>query len=487
MALRLGRRTHISWLIAWFCGGLLIGIAVSYWIHPALFERSEYLAVSFVLIFVTIVKRYQAFILLVVIAGIFIGLWRGTSEQTALDEFAPSYNKQVSLQGKVSEDASYGPRGDERLTLKDIKLNGQNMHGRIWISTDPTLDIKRSDVIQVKGKLRRGFGSLAASMFEARILAIERHQPGDIGLKIRDRFAAAIRLAIPEPQASLAAGYLIGQRSTLPEDLDNQLKIVGLTHAVVASGYNLTILVIFARRLFVGTSKYLATLSALLMIGGFVMISGLSPSMSRAALVSVLALTAWYYGLKMHPLVLLPFAAATTALFNPAYLWGDIGWYLSFAAFTGVLMLSPLIQSYLWSNKKKPSALRQVFFDTMSAQLATMPIMIYAFGHYSAYALLANLLVLPLIPLTMLLIFVGGIGGLLVPHVAHLVGWPATMVLNYMTSVVSWVANLPGAQGNLTFTGMSLATSYLLIVLATAFLWRKTNYNFRTENFLEQR
>ena len=487
MAVRLTRRIHVSWLIAWFSGGILGGVAGSYWIHSTLLTNSTFLAVSFILLLVTVIKRYAEFILLAILAGVLIGLWRGASEQVAFGQYTAFYNRQVSLQGTVSEDASYGPRGDERLTLKNIKIDAQELHGKIWISTSSAADIKRSDIIQVKGKLRQGFGSLSASMFEAKITSVQRPQPGDIGLRIRDRFAAAIRLAIPDPQSSLASGYLVGQRSALPEDLDNQLKITGLTHAVVASGYNLTILVIFARRLFLGISKYLATLSTLLMIGGFVMISGLSPSMSRAALVSILALATWYYGLRIHPLVLLPFAAAITVLFNPGYLWGDIGWYLSFAAFGGVLMLSPLIQSYLWPKKKKSNAMQQIFFDTMSAQLATMPIMIYAFGHYSAYALLANLLVLPVIPLTMLMTFVAGLGGLTLPHLAHLLGWPATVILNYMTSVVSWIANLPGAQGSLTFSGLSLAGSYLLIGLAVAFLWRKTHYNFRNMNFLEQR
>ena len=151
-----------------------------------------------------------------------------------------------------------------------------------------------------------------------------------------------MREVVKEPQASLGIGFLTGQRSTLPDSLDEQLRIVGLTHIVVASGYNLTILVRFARRLFVRYSKYWATVSASVMICGFVLVTGFSPSMSRAALVTGLSLAAWYYGRKIHPLVLLLFAAAITVLINPSFLWGDIGWALSFTAFAGVMLLAPL-------------------------------------------------------------------------------------------------------------------------------------------------
>lgn len=457
------------------------GIAAAYWLSSPLLTSYLWIIPAAALVLITLVKRSVATVALALAAGLLLGLWRGGGEQVALAQYHQFYGHNVNLQGVVSEDTTIGPRGDQRLLLKNIRLDGQPLHGKVWVSTAVQAKIKRSDIVTVNSDLDQGFGNLPASMFEARIINIERPNPGDIGLRLRDWFAGGIRRAIPEPQASLGTGYLVGQRSALPQDLDNQLKITGLTHAVVASGYNLTILVVFARRLFLKKSKYLAALSAVGMIVGFMLISGLSPSMSRAGLVSGLSLAAWYYGLRLHPLVLLPLAAAITALLNPAYLWGDIGWCLSFAAFTGMIMLSPLIQRGIWKGKRPPGKLRQIFFDTMSAQLATMPIMIYAFGHYSVYALLANLLVLPLIPFAMLLIFGAGAGALIAPGLAYIFGWPATELLTYMTSVVSWIANLPGAQGNLSFTVLPLAISYLALITVAGILWRKTRFNFRAE------
>lgn len=204
-----------------------------------------------------------------------------------------------------------------------------------------------------------GFGNFSSAVYRAKLLNVQRPEPGDVARQVRDWFADTVRRAIPDPQAALGIGYLVGQRRALPPELDEALQIAGLTHVVVASGYNLTILVRLARRLFVRVSKYLAAFAASGMIGSFVLITGASPSMSRAGLVAGLSLLAWYYGRKFHPLVLLPFAAAVTVLIDPSFAWGDLGWQLSFTAFAGVMIIAPLGQAYFFGDKK-PGTIRQI-------------------------------------------------------------------------------------------------------------------------------
>lgn len=473
-----GRRVHVSWFVAWGCGGLLVGTALAGALRVGSVDGA-WLAVAAALFLFALMKRRVALVVFALACGMVFGLWRGSLEQKALQSYVPFYGKMVRLRGKVSDDTSYGPSGDQRVRLKNIMVDGRGLHGQVWISLAGSgADIKRSDIVTVSGKLGTGFGNLPASMFFAQLVQDERPRPGDVALRVRDWFSAAVRRAIPEPQASLGVGYLVGQRSTLPAALDNELKVVGLTHAVVASGYNLTILVELARRCFRKTSKYLATVAAAGMAGGFMLITGFSPSMTRAGLVTGLSLAAWYYGRAIHPLVLLPVAAAITTLFNPAYVWGDLGWALSFASFAGVILLAPLVHHFFWGGAPAGSV-RQVLVDTASAQLATLPIMIFAFGHYSPYALVANALVLPLVPLTMLLTFFAGAGSLVAPTLAHVFGFPATVVLRYMTEVVDRIANFLGAQGDLKLTVPTFVLSYLALTAFITFLWFKTNHRFR--------
>jgi competence protein ComEC len=478
----LKKRIHVSWFIAWISLGFLVGVALSIFSWSSTFTDSAWLVISLAIFIIALIKRITALLVLALLAGLVFGLWRGSIERQALVNYEPYFGKTVSLNGKVSEDPSYGPHGDQRMRVSQVKINNKDLPEEAWVSSNMKLEIKRGDLVKFEGKLNKGFGNIPASMFQAKLTRIERRYPGDIGRRMRDKFADAIRIAIPEPQASLGVGYLVGQRSALPENLDNQIKVVGLTHAVVASGYNLTILVAFAAGVFAKKSKYLAALASGLMITGFILITGFSPSMSRAGLVAGLGLIAWYYGRKIHPFIILPFAASITVLLHPAYIWGDIGWYLSFTAFVGVLILAPLLHDYFWGLSKKPHKIRQLFVETTAAQLATAPIILFIFHQYSPYALLANLLVLPLVPLAMLFTFIAGLAGIIVPTFAVWVAMPANAALSYSTHAISYVASLPNAKKEFIISGNIMVASYVLLVLLVIFMKYKTKHNFRQDN-----
>lgn len=475
---RQGRRIHVSWQIAGLCFGVVGGIALAAFITIPFFASIFWLTGCLILAALSFSKSTVTFLILAVFAGTGIGLWRGTGEQLSFQHYQPLYGKTVTLQGRVSEDVGHGDKDDTRMQLVDVRIANQKLQGKVWISTTTQQAVKRSDIVVLQGKLKEGFGNMPASMSNARLVTVQQTNRADYALQVRDWFAAGIRQAIPEPQASLGSGFLTGQHSDLPGDLDDQLRIVGLTHAVVASGSNLTILVGFMRRSLLRVSKYTATLAGALMTAGFVLVAGMSPSMTRAGLVTGLSLAAWYYGRRIHPLVLLPLAGGITTLYNPSYVWGDLGWYLSFGAFIGVLIVSPLIQHYFWGRDYKPNILMETFIGTTAAQLTTMPIILFSFGTISSYALLANMLVVPLIPLAMLLTFAGGIAGVTVPAIAGIIGWPASVVMQYMTTVIDWAANLPGSQGKVSFGLVALLASYAGMLATVIYMKRSTNHIF---------
>ena len=169
--------------------------------------------------------------------------------------------------------------------------------------------------------------------------------------KLRRYFAAGMQTALPEPAASLGLGLLIGQRSTLPADILLAMTTVGLVHIVAVSGYNVTILARAVQRTKIARSKFQQLFLALTLILMFIIITGFSASVVRAAIVSSLSLWAWYFGRSIKPMLLILFVAALTALINPIYVWSDIGWYLSFLAFFGVLIVAPLLGQRLLGKK----------------------------------------------------------------------------------------------------------------------------------------
>lgn len=478
----LKRRMHVSWLIASFSTGIVVGVISAQ--YSTFFAHVPWVIFAVLIAGIGFWRGRIYSVALLVLAGCIFGLWRGGLVQVDLMPYKSLAGYIVEVQGKVAEDPELDEKNATIVRLDVQAINGYALGGKVWVSTHAKNEIKRGDSVTLRGKLEAGFGSFAGSMYRAEIVKAERPVPGDVAGRVRDWFADKIRVVIPEPEASLGIGYLLGQRRALPPELDEALQIVGLTHIVVASGYNLTILVRFARRLFVKISKYLAAFTAGSMIVAFVLITGFSPSMSRAGLVAGLSLLAWYYGRKFHPLVLLSFTAAITLLINPSFGWNDLGWQLSFLAFAGVMILAPLLQAYFFGDKK-PGAIRQILGETISAQIATFPILVLAFGTFSNVAIVANLLVLPFVPLAMLLVFLCGIFAILSPWLAGLIAYPTQWLLGYMTSAAQYLSELSWAQTSLTINGWVVAAMYGMLVAVCFYLWRKTKYNFRQTSIVE--
>lgn len=464
--------------------GVVVGCALVTRFDQAFFANPALLLCGLVLIIFASWQSRRYCVPIAIIGGLCIGLWRGSMLENQLTIYRSLIGQTVTFQGVVSDDPDLGGHGETILRLKDIRLNGKKLEGKIWTTFKSQAPIKRSDLVTIHGKLQQGFGNFSAAVYESRAVNVERPQPGDVAGRFRDYFAEKVRLGIKEPESSLGLGYLLGQRRALPPELTQALVVTGLTHVVVASGYNLTVLVRLTRRIFVRLSKYLAMFSASMMIAGFLAVTGMSPSMSRAGLVTGLSLAAWYYGRRIHPLVILPLAAAITVLIEPSYAWNDLGWQLSFAAFAGVLILAPLLQQYFF-GEKQPGIFRQIIGETISAFICTLPILIVAFGQFSNVAIVTNILILPLVPIAMLLTFMAGVGGLLGPQIATSVGIPAQYVLSYMTGVIDYFSQLPLAQTTIQIGPWFAGLAYFLLAVVTIYLWRATKFNPESSSIID--
>ena len=478
-----GRELHGSWLVAAWCLGVVIGVIAAMSLSYGLFSGIGWLLVGIVLLAPLANVRQAWILLIVVISGAFVGLWRGGVGQIGLDQYDNLIGQQVIVHGVISEDPDVDKRGQTVLRVSGISVQGRELPGNVWVVTPKNDVLRRSDAVTVSGKMTEGFGAFAGAMYRAEIVNVERALPGNVAVNVRDWFAERVRAHVPVPEVDLGLGYLLGLRRALPTDLAEALKIAGLTHVIVASGYNLTILVRLSRRLFVRISKYLSMLSSVGMILAFMAVTGLSPSMSRAGLVAGLSLAAWYYGRTVHPFVLLPFSAAITLLINPQFGWGDLGWQLSFASFAGVIILAPLLQRYFF-GEKEPGTVRQILGETLSAQIMTLPLILLAFGMLSNVALIANMLILPFVPLAMLLVFLVGVcSG--VPFVADVLTVPTTWLLKYMTSVAQWLADQPWAQSEIAISGVTALVAYVGLTLAIWWMARQTKFRFGEVNIVE--
>lgn len=481
---KLRRKIHISWLIMMLSIAFVIGVVMARFFRFNFIPDWVYFLVSIVLILVVLIIKRVYLVPILIIGGVLLGWWRGGLLMGDLSEFDSFYGKIVQVEGVVKDDVDIDGSGQLTIRLGDLKVNERRMAGVIWATSNEKMKIERGDRILMSGKLTEGFGGYTGVIYRGKVLVVERLVPGDVARVVRDWFSNLVRRTIPDPEASLGLGYLLGQRRALPVSLVEALQLTGLTHVVVASGYNLTILVRMTRRAFAKISKYLATFLASAMMFSFIAITGLSPSMFRAGLVTGLSLLAWYYGRKFNPLVLLFFVMAITVVINPSYAWGDLGWQLSFGAFAGVMILAPLLQAYFF-GKEKIGLVRQILIETVSAQLFTMPIIVLSFSQISNVAIFSNLLILPLVPITMLATFVAGVGVLIVPFFADFLALPAIGLLKYMIFAVNKLAELPWVMSGVEISELIALISYIVLTAACFYMWQKTKVGLGQTNLIE--
>ncbi len=421
--------------------------------------------------------RRRKLLLLTVVATMFVlGWWRGVGVMKQVAIYDHLIGRTVTLQATAVDDAVYSERGQLEFAVGKLTLIEpfpQPLVGEIDVEGMGVPIVYRGDQLTISGRLfRKRGGQLAGTSFAK--LAILSRSTSPIE-KLRRQFASGMQNVLPDQLAAFGLGLLIGQRTTLEEELEQELITVGLIHIVAVSGYNLTIIIEVVRRLFRRRSRYQSLVLALLLIGTFLLFTGYSPSIVRAAVVSSLSLVAWFWGRAFKPLLLLLGVAALTAGLNPLYLWSNIGWYLSFTAFFGVMVLGPLLNTRFLPGRLQENLILSTLSETVSAQVCTLPVILYIFGRLSIISIVANILVVPLTPLAMLLSLLAGLAGMTHFLFARLIVLPGQIILDYMLTVSRLLARVPYANIEVHIDTIMMICLSLLLLGLTELLQLKTH------------
>ncbi len=483
----LEKKLHISWVITFGALAFLFGVILSLVFSG--FGSVEWLVISLCLLGISLIKPTILKIVSVVLGGLLFGLYRGGVELEVRSGLDIYFNETVIIEGFVSDDPTIALDGDTRLVVDVVSIDDEQVPAELWVSVPQTStelpDVKRSDTIRFQGRIEPGFGTFEGAVYRANLIAVVRTPYIDVARDVRDDFASHVSEQVTSPESDLGNGFLLGTKTRLPEKLDQDLRMLGLTHIVVASGYNLTILVRLSRRVMMRISRFAAFAGSIGLVIAFAHVTGWSPSMTRAAMITLLSLITWYYGRKAHPFTLLSIVAAVSVFLKPSYAWGDIGWLLSFLSFTGVIILSPMLHLYFWGNTAG-NTVRQILIETFSAQLLTAPLIIFVFGQYSTLALVANLLVLPFIPMAMLFTFVAGVFGYLsLGFLNTVIAFPAQVLLTYIVSAVEWLSRFPIARQEVSLSVTGLVIVYMSMILFMVFLYKRTNHHLGEYNVIE--
>ena len=151
---------------------------------------------------------------------------------------------------------------------------------------------------------------------------------------------------MPEPQAALLSGILLGEQNGIAPEIQDAFSKVGASHVIAISGFNMVILsgVVLSLLDKLKIRKKWAAGISIALIVVYTIFVGANPAVVRAAVMSGLLVIGQSIRRKTFLPASLAFTAIVMSALNPTVLW-DISFQLSMFAVLGLMLFSePLSQ-----------------------------------------------------------------------------------------------------------------------------------------------
>ncbi|MBN1401077.1 MAG: ComEC/Rec2 family competence protein [Anaerolineae bacterium] len=450
--------------------------------------------------------RRQSCLIGLLLVAVSLGALRWSMVQPTFDaEHLAHYNDigQVTIRGHISAEPSVRDTYTQlQLSAEAIEIEGQwqPVRGKAVLNVAHYPSRAYGDRVLVSGLLETPpildtfsyKDYLAAqgvhSMIRRGHVVTQEGRAGSLLLRwILARKAAlreVIESILPQPDAGLLSGILLGLGHTLPDELAQAFRATGLTHIIVISGYNFSLI---AQAMLISINRWAhrwkalwATLGAIVFYMCFV---GPSPPVVRAALMIATFVIGQLLGRKTHALTSLAWATLLMTAANPLLLW-SVSFQLSFAATLALIALEPVLarSALVWLSGTSGAAqararlelLREVLLVTLAAQIVTFPIIWYHFHEVSVVALLANALVLPVQPAVLLLGFAATVVGSLWLSAGQVGAWAVWPFLRYCILVVQGLGRLPWASVRMPQPSLG-ALALVVVTGVAAFLFLRAH------------
>lgn len=294
---------------------------------------------------------------------------------------------------------------------------------------------------------------------------------------LRNSLNASLHKLMPDKLISgLAAAMLLGDRSNLDPELKESFSKAGLSHILAISGLHVGIVFGFFQFALSFLTRgprgvRIQTLLSLGMLLIYMILTGCSPAVCRAVLMIFFYQSGKLFFLQPHSLSSLAAACLVLLAYDP-YMLFQVGFQLSFAAVTGILVFAPIMQEKLEKRLGKwgrESMVRSAVV-CLAAQVLTSPLIAWHFGQFPTYFLFANLLLLPLVAFSVNL---GAIALFFcwIPGLNQALFGMLDFCLWALTKVGNWFGSLPGAvveAASFTDSGFCILLAIALVILA---LW----------------
>ncbi len=295
-------------------------------------------------------------------------------------------------------------------------------------------------------------------------------------MKQKEKLTKIFLTQYEQPYAGLAAGVLVAGKGLLDKDSLDMFKRTSLSHTVVLSGSNISIILVcikmFVDRLFFWKRekgwivKILQKIIIMLAVWAFMLLTGGGAPIYRAVASAYCGMmlfqekTSQVYALTVTVLILTIISPFQT-LYDPSF-------HLTCCATLGLILFSKPIDEWVRLSRIRwiPGWIREIMSVTLATQVFVFPYIMFMTSSFSSVFLVSNILVLPILPFVMLLGFVTLCASLLGLQFLVLVSvYVNNLILHYIFYIVKILADVPYGYMVVTKT-----TSMVILVVYTLVL-----------------
>jgi len=242
-------------------------------------------------------------------------------------------------------------------------------------------------------------------------------------------------------EAGTVSAIVLGDHAHIPKEIKMIFRHTGTGHILVIAGLHMAIMssmIILVLKLIRIPRPAQIVLSIFLLLG-YAMLTGGSVPVLRAACMACIWLASFTVELESDALNSLSLAALWILLMGASNLF-DTSFQLSFAAVAAIILLYRPLEKLFSSLPRWVSAALSV---STAAWIGIVPFQLWHFGTFTPVALIANLVVVPLLDIIVILGLNLALTGLWLPPVAVCIAGCLKVVLNTTIIAAFWFSKLP--------------------------------------------
>jgi competence protein ComEC len=406
-----------------------------------------------------------------------------SAAEDPIAEFASLKPEGVTVEGRMAsppEPAEFGYKGE--LSVDHLWYEGEEVlrGGKVQVYAGD-LSVGVGDKVRVDGELVRPESdgefdyarylttkNVSALLYAEGVRPVEGEE-GWIG-EVHSRADTAMSYGLRPEEASIVRSMVLGDRSRMSEELQEDFRRAGVTHILAISGQHVAVLtaVVYLVLRLLALSPVVRNPATLGVVWLYILIAGAPPSAVRAGVVATLVLVAPLAKRQISPLHFMSVMLALVLAYNPFLIY-SAGFQLSVTAVFGILLLRKPLKAFVEKVlRRPPRAISELLSISLAAQISTAPIIAATFEMVSLVGPLTNLIAVPLSGPILSLGVAGSFLGNVVPPLAY----PVNASNGFLVTVLEWVArgasSLPFAATTTQAVSLPMVALFYLFGLPAA-------------------